>query len=341
MHPLADSLERIQTIVVHDNCSDGLVSAIILNLALPSAKIIFAQYGATLANLPAEDNMLFCDFSPPRDRLEEYLSKENVWVLDHHKTVKDVVEAFGERGRFGDEVKDPGVSGAVLAYREVWLPLQEKHRQQDDLGAYPENLDKVLEEVATLAGVRDTWQKSSPRWEEAYRQHLLVMFYPKSFWMCGAHQLYHRVNHLNKEVNGDLGQILLDKSKEAIEKTVKGAYLFSAHGIRFGIVQTLHTTDSADFVDADVIVGWGYKVASADATRDWPQRSEAVPPQFILSCRSRSAIAVDGLAKSFGGGGHTKAAGFSMNADMADANPLARVRDILETYYATYSVKSP
>ncbi len=331
MSTLLEDLASVKTIVVHDNCSDGMVSALILGVTLPHAKIVFVNYGPGLASLKAEDDMLFCDFAPPRERLDEFLAKKNVWVLDHHRTQKDVVEAFGERGRFGDEVKDPGVSGAVLAFREVWMPLV-------GLAAEPRSvLTQVLQDVATVAGIRDTWQKKSPRWEESFRQHLLLSFYPKSFWMCESAQLMaERIRFLQRSCNEGLGPLLEEKAAETTKKIVDSAYLFTELGVRFAILQTTHTSDAADQLKADVIVGWAYKVNSAEETKDWPDREGSVAPVLVCSCRSREEEwNVDGFAKKHGGGGHQKAAGFSLPVSLEDKNPIARIRDLLVDYYAT------
>lgn len=141
-----DTLDSIKTIVVHDNCPDGLASAILLHDVLYDAEIKFVQYGtdAYKALTPAP-GVLYCDFSPPirtkkvvadgaetyvideedRAKLQEFVAAGTL-VLDHHKTAKPIVEAFGDNGRFGDEVSEPGVCGALLAYRHVWLPLRNR-----------------------------------------------------------------------------------------------------------------------------------------------------------------------------------------------------------------------
>ncbi len=115
-----EKLSAVRRVIVHANCADGMASAMILHDALPDAEVVFLQHGtAEFLSLPATTGMLFCDISPPADRVAEFVGVGAI-VLDHHKTVRDVVEAFGDCGVFADETKEPGVSGALLAYREVW-----------------------------------------------------------------------------------------------------------------------------------------------------------------------------------------------------------------------------
>src|SRR5580692_9774768 len=66
-------LAGVDTIIVHDNCSDGLASAMILKDALQQAgrrpkipEIRFIQHGtAACRSLEPSPNVLFCDFVPP------------------------------------------------------------------------------------------------------------------------------------------------------------------------------------------------------------------------------------------------------------------------------------
>ena len=108
-------LKAVKTIVAHEKCPDGIAAALILKDVLPEARVIFCQYSTPEhETLAAEPGMLFADFSPPKARVQEFVDKGAV-VLDHHKTAKDIVAAFGDNGVFGDEIAEPGVSGAVLA----------------------------------------------------------------------------------------------------------------------------------------------------------------------------------------------------------------------------------
>src|SRR5690606_41998685 len=113
-------LQAVKTVVVHDNCADGLVSALLIQEALPNAEILFIQHGTEAhRTLEPTPNMLFCDFAPHPERVDEF-AKVGTIVLDHHRTAKWIVERGG--GISADENDEPGVSGAVLPYRPAHTP---------------------------------------------------------------------------------------------------------------------------------------------------------------------------------------------------------------------------
>jgi len=116
-------LLAVKTIVTHAACPDGVASAMILKSILPNAEVLAIHYNSPeQTNLKATEGMLFCDFTPPPERVTEFV-EAGALVLDHHIKQKAVVDAFGSNGVFADEKLEPGISGAMLAYREVWLPI--------------------------------------------------------------------------------------------------------------------------------------------------------------------------------------------------------------------------
>src|SRR5271155_4260292 len=172
-----EKLRAVKTVVSHDNCPDGTASAILLKDAYSQAGLEvenkFIQYGTeAYKTLTPTSNMLFCDFSPGVPEIEvdgkKVLDpvKLKVWqdsdclILDHHKGAKKLVEALGEeRCEFADEVEHPGIAGAMLAYRHVWLPFY--------AGAINEAAHARALELAVLGGIRDTWQSKSSQWDAA------------------------------------------------------------------------------------------------------------------------------------------------------------------------------
>lgn len=161
-------LRSVRIVVTHDNCPDGMASAILVADALRpyGAEFVFAQYGTQkYLELPAKTGMLFVDIAPPEHRASQFLECGAI-VLDHHKSARPVVERFVDvgLGAFADEERDIGVSGALLAYRHVWKPLRD--RDVDDHAAYRPGHAHAF---AALAGVRDTWQRDDVRWNQALR----------------------------------------------------------------------------------------------------------------------------------------------------------------------------
>ena len=72
-------------------------------------------------------------------------------VLDHHKSTKHIVLEFGENGVYADEKTEPGVSGAVLAFREVWKPIEAEAAKDTDVVSVTH---EYIRNFARLAGIR-------------------------------------------------------------------------------------------------------------------------------------------------------------------------------------------
>ena len=306
-------LKAVTTIVVHDNCADGTGSALLLKSALPDAEVVFVQHGTdAYKNLPAQPGMLFCDISPPAERLQEFVRAGAV-VLDHHKTARATVAAFGPDGIFADEGEEPGVSGTVLAYRHVWQPLMGK--------ASPAEVSTWVENFATLTGIRDTWQNKHPRWIEACQQAHLMHFMPNTEWL--KYPLSHLVSIWETRFAW-VAPILDHKHARSVQKSVKraGRYKTKKGTHLLVMASTSHTSDAAELLgsEVDVIVGFGFDV-------------EDGVEKLILSTRSHTSFNCSDFAKMFGGGGHTKAAGVSVPV-YPDESPYRTILRMIDAYEA-------
>jgi hypothetical protein len=296
-----DSLLAVRCIITHEHCADGVASAIILHDALPSARIEFVQYNTSAhRDLRAEPGILFCDMTPPAARVQEFVDAGAI-VLDHHRGAREIVEAFGERGVFADEATEPGVSGATLAFREVWF-LTKGCRGNA----------RALANLCDLAGIRDTWQRNHQRWREACAQAAALRFWlPEMLIGATMDTLAHRI---------EIGEMLLARDEQRDEKSIAEAYRFDAGGIRVLAFDGTHTSDIADRVsdDVDLVLGWHYAHEDGRA-------------RLTVSCRSRGRVSALALAKANGGGGHTQAAGFKIDASPT-ASPYVALRRLVEEY---------
>jgi hypothetical protein len=307
-------LQAVRVIVTHQNsatnpCADGVASALLLHDALPEARVVFVGHGTPeYLELPVEPGMLFADITPSAERVREFVSAGAI-VLDHHAKQRELVAAFGELGVYSDE---PGVSGAVLAYREVW-------------GRFRSTPSKVAraEDFATLAGIRDTWQRHSPRWREACAQAGALRFYPWERLVgiaepfgTGAEQL---------RVMLAIGEVLLEQSEARTAREAADAYRHvTARGTRVAIIPTVETSDVAEAMsDVDVLVGFRYFVH-----RSRPGNALELV-RLVLSFRSRSSYDVGAIATSLGGGGHVRAAGATVPAE---GNPYEQIFKVLEVF---------
>lgn len=304
-------LRAVKTIIVHGGgCPDGVASAILLHDVLPDAVVKFVQYQTPeQLDLPATAGMLFCDFSPHPDRTQRFVDVGAI-VLDHHKTARGVVAAFGPLGAFGDEKADPGVCGAVLAYRHVWLPL----KQAEYAAAVDPSTQLGLESLAaegfaTLAGIRDTWLTQDPRWKDAVIQAEALRFYPIEHWLGLKHSFrFENEGWWSERLK--LGGILVERHAASVKRAIEKAWRFtSKRGTRVIMFEgTSQSSDAAEVLDqeVDLVIGFGFVV-------------EETKPKMIFSLRSHTGYDCSTLGKHFGGGGHTAAAGF--NVPMVENTP--------------------
>lgn len=313
-----ETLRAVKTILVHGGgCPDGIASAILLHDALPSAEVRFIQYNSEEhTKLEARPNMLFADFTMKEASVQSFVDAGAI-VLDHHKGAKDIVAAFGENGRFGDEVTEPGVCGAVLCFRHVWQPL--KH----ETASWYES-DKA-ENFATLAGIRDTWQRKDERWDEACAQAEVLRFYPPESWLELSKPFAAWADHSHLTFwteRRNLGKALVAKHARSVEKTLDKSWRFtSARGTRVVTFEgTSMSSDASDVAsDADLVIGFGYHVENG-------------VQKLTLSTRTRVGYDCLGLCKWYGGGGHSSAAGFSLPLDRAPLNPYQMVERLVDDY---------
>lgn len=297
-------LRHVRTIVTHDNCPDGIASALILHAALPDARIVFVQYGdARHRELPAEPGMLFCDMTPPAERVQEFVDVCAI-VLDHHKRQEDIVGAFGVRGRFADEKLHPGVSGAVLAFREVFLPMA-----SGDL-ALGMREDAALR-LARLVGIRDTWQKDDPSFDRASAISEALRFIP--FDRLLAVDLCGMSAYLES-----LGNVLVERKLASARDLAARAVRIQVGALGVAVIpSTTLTSDVSEMMlDADLVAGFAY-VADEGGQR----------VRLSWSLRSRAGVDVSAIAAQHGGGGHTAAAGFSVHDD--GRSPYVRASELL------------
>jgi hypothetical protein len=287
MIPL-DKLRQVKTIIVHRDCPDGIASAMILHDALPDAEIRAVQYGPERDALEPEPGMLFCDMTPPDDFADEFRI-QGALVLDHHAKQRWIVEMFADedQGVFADEDEEPGVSGAVLAYREVWEPSgiwEGAHRMRDRVKSFAE-----------LAGIRDTWQREHPRWREACAQAEVLMFW-------GLEEMDDEAGPFLDKSDMAMGHKLLHKKLTRTREIAEHGCLRVSNVLLFNDPDHL-ISDVAEAArelhpDIEIVAGFFYAVHNDEMSLAFSLRS------------GTGGLDVGAIAKANGGGGHTRAAGF-------------------------------
>lgn len=314
-------LSAVTDIVTHEACPDGVATMILLLDVLPNARVHFLQYNTNeYRNFAPGPNQLWCDFSPLPERNQEFVDAGAI-VLDHHKTARAVVEAYGDNGVFGDEVRDPGVCGAVLAFREVWRTLRPVHStySYEALAA---------ERFSRLAGVRDTWQEQDPDWDEACIQAEVLRFMPLDHWKIA--RPFDESNQSWWASRMQIGEVLVEKHKKRVSRTLEGAYKFTTSRgtrVQFFSGNSPITSDAKKEIGnaADLVVGFNYVGIENEQAK------------IVFSTRSdNGGFDCGTFCKAMGGGGHTKAAGFAISfaPTSGSQDPYSLFERTLERYEA-------
>jgi nanoRNase/pAp phosphatase (c-di-AMP/oligoRNAs hydrolase) len=317
-----DKLKNVRRLVTHANCPDGVASALIVKDALPDVEVLFVKHGTKEhRELRPDVPTLFCDFTPWTD-----VKKDAQWlmwleagtiVLDHHPTQRDVTMTFVEAGLGVYGENDRGECGAWLAYEHVWKPFSIHS---------PSSCKHSVREFAELAGVRDTWKKDDPRWQEACEQAEALMF-----WGFGEFSLSDFMSDSLLELGKKLFEKKLEHARTAIGES---HYFFTQKGTNVIVFQGVTpTSDAAEIleqrfkehphippVQVNIVAGFHYRV---DAGR----------LQLQFSTRSHTGYDVGAFCKSRGGGGHKAAAGFTVEQSAEiGANPYSVFRLLLEEW---------
>lgn len=330
-----EKLRNVTKIITHKNtssmmCADGVASAIILHDALRNVPIEFHVYqSAELATLEAKPGLLFCDITPVRERVADFVAVESI-VLDHHKGAEDVVKAFGANGVFADEKTAPGVSGAMLALLEVWEPLRRANPTPWIPGS-PSAID--LNEFgrahwfAKLVGIYDTWQRNAREWPDAENLRAILGFMPPEYWL--EHAFPFREDCRSEgwwEDQLKLGKIIREHDlREATSAVHSGAVREFTWGRVRVIEHGKNATTAIDIAKDDLLVAMNHIWIDG--------------PRMKLSLRARGKFDCKEFCKQFGGGGHTNAAGCTINLDTMNhpdhTNPFETVFALIRDFGVT------
>lgn len=297
----------ITRIITHASCADGIISAAILHRVFPEASVEPVQYGTPAReNLDITEGMVFVDMSPPLHLVDEAVAK-GAYILDHHKGAKETVLKFGERGVFADEKEQPGVSGAVLAYRHVY------RRTYD--------ATFTLDNFVRLIGVYDTWQTTDEEWNHSRELSAAVRFFGQDYFLenpvAFSPELW------------VVGERLLEQNRGHVFQACANMVGFKKKAINFGIYPDPHRVSSEVGEECtrvrgtyDVTAGFNYG------------QSTGTEVALNFSLRSNDNFDVSALAKKYGGSGHTHAAGFTYMVDaMFAPNPYSMFRELVRQFF--------
>jgi oligoribonuclease NrnB/cAMP/cGMP phosphodiesterase (DHH superfamily) len=348
-------LRKVQVVYSHAHCPDGLASAMILKDAFrmlgTSPRIEFLAHGTPEhREAGLVGRALFCDIAPTGGVADMTTVGPHV-VLDHHVGAKDIVLGFngranGDVGVFADEKLEPGVSGAVLAFREVWAPVHDETSKDQPVELAHSEYMQVMN-FARDVGARDTWQTKDERFQRGQWISKMLMSHKASDWLD-----YHSP-YLHEEEVSLMGRALFEAHEEAVRQAVdqcvaielgqawnvmdgadsrmqRDVTLFvfqeQASGFRLtsDVAESLRSLFTADERFKGVVAGFSYVV-------DKPGGA----PRLLYSLRGLNGFDVAAFAKTQGGGGHTAAAGFSIPLEKLKAvglTPYEYVRDAIGVF---------
>lgn len=275
-------------IVFHYPCQDGLASAYVVTLALKQNNLTKPElypiaHGISLdLNRFIEKRVLFCDYAPSLEILNqiEFVAKSIV-VLDHHVTSRDALTSKPYA------IFDMSMSGVGITW-DYFFP------------------SKPLPLFLSMIQDRDLW-----KWEVKGSKAFTSSF----FTVCSTinpydfdqlfklfDELYANPDKIDYYIG--IGELLIASTNCKVQAIATQA--LKKIGIyRDKRVCLVNCT-------ADYISELG-NVISSDPNVDFAVlwRHNNVSGEYHVSLRSCDKVNVSDIAKSFGGGGHSNAAGFS------------------------------
>ncbi len=310
--PNLEQLKALGLAIIHKNCADGLAAAMILRDVLPTIQVSFVQYSTREhQELVAQPGMIFADFSPYRDRAKDFLEAGAI-VLDHHAKAWDICKPFVDAGlgAFGHEKTEPGVSGALLTYKEVWVPLYRA-------GVQDAEREARVAQLAMLAGIYDTWQTKNPLWEKAREQTEALVFWHREHCLGTPWNKWDELlvpgRDLRKRTDGRVKMLLGGASRFT---SPKGRRVVAFDGL-------VESSIAAEAVgqQADLVTGFGIFISKGE-----------VAPKLHFSCRAHTGFDVGAFAVAHGGGGHSAAAHLSVTLERHSYQPFTILEELLKAY---------
>jgi hypothetical protein len=343
-----ERLKQVQVVYTHAHCPDGLASAMILKDAVrmlgTAPRIEFLAHGTEEHKRAGagvdELHVLFCDIAPHADLMSMLLdaqaSPDTVIVLDHHVGARAIVEAFGKNGVYADAEKEPGVSGAVLAFREVWAVVHEQYSKTQPV-ELSHHIFMHVQNFARDIGARDTWQTEHPRFVSGQHASKVLMSRSAASWLADG-----RLPYL-LELEMAAGRALFEAHQNAVAEAVEQAVYYlvpnevGAQRRLSGSVGTrtclaVFQEQSSGFrLASDVAEHLRLRDEQCGTQPDW-ERVDAVAgfsyvvdkpggdPRVLYSLRGSHGFDVCAFAKRMGGGGHKAASGFTATVEQVSAS---------------------
>lgn len=286
-------------VIYHDNCVDGFGAAFAAWLKFGDrADYLPLQYNKTLEHYGdaigdvIDTTVYILDFSLPKVIMEELFNRaEKVVWLDHHKTAFEMW-CFGEY-KYWAIIKPREViilnndkSGAMLAW--------EHFHPDEKVPMFIQHIDDY-----------DRWQFKMP---DTKKFNIALKSYtPWSFDLW--EHLFSCQDILSYEKMISEGEAILRAHNQNVQATVKNATTnCNINCVLYDTPRNGFAANCPPHLASDV----GHTLANMSGTFGlvWYINKDG---QCICSLRSNGDYDVSAIAKSFGGGGHKNAAGFTID----------------------------
>lgn len=291
--------------IYHSADLDGLCSAAIVKKKYPDAKLIGYDYWQKLPwdEIPQEETIIMVDISVSMELMANLLdwSGDFIWVDHHASAIKEFEQAYPnwpyyKITRF-KSVLQVGKAGCELTW-EYLFPDEPMPKAVNLLGTY----DVFRQDNA------EYWNEQVLPFQWGMRLNVrTVEEFPERL-------LYHDNNTgIDREIIMQQGDTVLKYQTQQDTAAMKGAFEVEFQGLR-AIACNIKGVGSLAFNSVydpekhDLMVAFGYGHG-----------------KWAFSLRTtHEHIDVSAMAKQFGGGGHTKAAGFAVQ-ELTEALTLPKL----------------
>lgn len=276
-------------LISHVNCMDGTASALVACNFVNFDVVLFLNYGEEAKfdklELCKNTNVVFVDFSFKRDKLIEISNKVNsLLVLDHHKTAQKELENLNAQYNNIETVFNMEKAGiGVVCDYYNYKPKNEllNYIQDRDLWKFELPFSKEVNEYIAFYGAFNNIQKL----QELYQD-------------------------FNIEKAKDIGEVLLEKKEQDVERTSKKAKELSivVDNVKYEIMALNNTSNISEV---------GNKICH-DTNKISMSYFIVEDNKVICSLRSLENIEngdCSVIANAFGGGGHKFASGFTIKLE--------------------------
>jgi oligoribonuclease NrnB/cAMP/cGMP phosphodiesterase (DHH superfamily) len=261
-------------ICYHHNDLDGRCAGAIVLKKYPECRMREVNYDKTPAfasEITMHECVYIVDFSfKPRIMDDLLLLTTNITWIDHHKTAKE----YGYKLAGLRDFSEPGLSGCELTWKHL----------------FPE---EPMPEAVRLLGDYDTWRFDTK--EDSVGFQFGLRSEPNRPDAVIWHKLLANVGCIQLKTTG---HGIVNYKTNVSRGILKNGYNLTFEGHMCFVVNT-PMIDSAMFdlhacaAEYGVLIAWIYDGKN-----------------YTVSMRSRSGVDVSKIAKKYGGGGHSGAAGF-------------------------------